>query len=73
MSTAIPRCWFDTDVNNLSIYMPIPIAMFAQSIIQVVVTFHGGMIALAYEWGSRNHNTPHDRSPDENANSDIGE
>jgi hypothetical protein len=24
-------------------------------LVQASVTFHGGMVAVAYEWGSRNH------------------
>lgn len=38
------------------------------NIIQVVVTFHAGMAALGYEWGSKNHPSPNDASPDDNAN-----
>jgi hypothetical protein len=41
------------------------------NILQVVVTYHGGMIALGYEWGSREHMTPHDRSQDDSANRGI--
>ena len=41
------------------------------NIIQTVVTYHGGMVALAYEWGSVNHMTPHDASPDDLVNFDI--
>lgn len=40
-------------------------ALFDDNLIQVVVTFHGGMEAIAYEWGSKNHPSPHDRSPDD--------
>ena len=36
-----------------------------------VVTFHGGMVALAYEWGSANHMAPKDTSPDDLANLDM--
>ncbi len=39
---------------------------------QVVVTFHGGMIALGYEWGALNHQKPNDKSPDHAAHSSIG-
>ncbi len=39
--------------------------------IQIVVTFHGGMVALGYEWGSRNHPSPRDQSPDELPHKDI--
>lgn len=48
-------------------------ALMETNIIQTVVTFHGGMVALGYEWGSRNHNRPKDQSPDENAHRSIGE
>jgi hypothetical protein len=41
------------------------------NILQVVVTFHAGMVALGYEWGSGNHPRPQDRSPDEQANRQI--
>lgn len=42
-----------------------------RNIIQIVVTFHGGMVALGYEWGSRNHPSPRDQSPDEVSHRDI--
>jgi predicted deacylase len=42
-----------------------------RNIIQIVVTFHGGMVALGYEWGSRNHPSPRDQSPDELSHKDI--
>ena len=29
--------------------------LMLHNVMQVVVTFHGGMIALGYEWGSRAH------------------
>jgi hypothetical protein len=41
------------------------------NIIQVVVTFHAGMAALGYEWGSKNHPSPTDASPDDNANKQL--
>ena len=41
------------------------------NIIQTVVTYHSGMVALAYEWGSVNHMAPHDASPDDLVNFDI--
>jgi hypothetical protein len=28
------------------------------------ITFHGGMRAIAYEWGAPNHRSPNDFSPD---------
>jgi len=37
----------------------------------MVVTFHGGMVAIGYEWGSLNHPKPNDGSPDDNANREI--
>jgi hypothetical protein len=39
--------------------------------IDMLVTFHGGMEAIAYEWGSLNHKTPNDRSPDHNAHKAV--
>lgn len=38
---------------------------------QLVVTFHGGMVAIGYEWGSYNHMNPQDKSPDEHMNRDV--
>ena len=43
------------------------------TLFQLVITFHGGMQAIAYEWGSKNHDRPHDKSPDDKANSQMGE
>ncbi len=43
------------------------------NLVQTVVTFHGGMVALGYEWGSRNHLRPKDASPDEQAHRSIAE
>ena len=37
------------------------------------MTFHGGMAAIAYEWGATNHRKPNDRSPDEFAHKDVSE
>lgn len=48
-------------------------ALMESSIIQSVVTFHGGMVALGYEWGSRNHLRPKDASPDHQAHKGIAE
>lgn len=45
--------------------------IMSKNIIQLVVTWHGGMSAVAYEWGSKNHASPLDRSPDDAANMDI--
>lgn len=52
------RCFLSTTARIFQ-------ALMAQTIVQTVVTFHGGMIALGYEWGSRNHMKPVDKSPDE--------
>ena len=42
-----------------------------ENLIQMVITFHGGMTAISYTWGSNNHKKPNDKSPDENSNFDI--
>lgn len=44
-----------------------------QNLIQMVVTFHGGMAAIGYEWGTRTHPAPNDQSPDDVANKDIAQ
>ncbi len=61
--------------NNcfLSTTAKIFLSLMEVNIIQLVVTFHGGMVALGYEWGSRNHPKPTDNSPDENANMVLGQ
>jgi hypothetical protein len=41
--------------------------------IQLVITFHGGMEAIGYEWGTFSHNSPKDRSPDDYANHALAE
>lgn len=46
--------------------------IMAQNLIQMVVTFHGGMVAIGYEWGSKNHMAPNDKSPDDVSNKEIG-
>ena len=38
--------------------------IFREYLIQLAITFHGGMRAISFEWGSPNHNTPNDYSPD---------
>jgi hypothetical protein len=48
-------------------------ALMERTIVQLVVTFHGGMVALGYEWGSPNHPRPADRSPDELAHAGIAQ
>lgn len=45
--------------------------LMQNNIIQLVITYHGGMAALGYEWGSKNHPAPQDASPDNNANKHI--
>ena len=45
--------------------------LMAENLIQVVVTFHSGMVAIGYEWGSKNHMSPKDASPDDRGNADI--
>ena len=42
------------------------------NLIQLVVTYHGGMVAIGYEWGSPNHHKPKAASPDHLAYSRIG-
>jgi hypothetical protein len=46
-------------------------AIMTTSLTQVVVTFHGGMAAIGYEWGSNNHPKPNDLTPDDNSNKDV--
>lgn len=61
-------------VNNaclLSTTAKIVNRIMSEHIIQLVVTFHGGMVALGYEWGSKNHPSPNDSSPDDNANARV--
>lgn len=48
-------------------------ALMETTIVQMVVTFHGGMVALGYEWGSRNHLKPRDSSPDDHAHQSIAD
>ncbi|CAK8996233.1 Retrovirus-related Pol polyprotein from transposon RE2 (Retro element 2) (AtRE2) [Includes: Protease RE2 [Durusdinium trenchii] len=51
--------------------------LFRRHLFQFMITFHGGMRALTYEWGSRNHMTmPQRRStepPDETAFREVGQ
>lgn len=47
--------------------------LMRENLIQLVVTFHSGMVALGYEWGSKNHMAPRDGSPDDTPNREIGE
>ncbi len=46
--------------------------IMAANPVQLVVTFHSGMVAIGYEWGSKNHMSPKDKSPDDTANKEIG-
>jgi hypothetical protein len=48
-------------------------AIMSTSLTQLVVTFHGGMVAIGYEWGSLNHPNPNDGSPDDHANAQIAQ
>jgi hypothetical protein len=47
--------------------------LWRSHLFQLAITFHGGMRAIAYEWGSPNHNKPNDGSPDENAQKGIAD
>ena len=47
-------------------------ALTSQTLTQLVLTFHGGMVALAYEWGAVNHLPPNDKSPDDISKAQIG-
>ena len=38
--------------------------IFREYLVQLAMTFHGGMRAISYEWGGPNHPTPRDYSPD---------
>ena len=47
-------------------------SLFANSLIQLVATFHGGMEAIGYEWGTTTKRyKPKDRSPDHNSHHGI--
>ena len=47
--------------------------LMSETLTQIVITFHGGMEAIGYEWGSKNHLRPDDQSPDDHCNSMIAE
>lgn len=49
--------------------------LFRRHLFQFVLTFHGGMRALTFEWGSRNHmrNGKSTESPDDRAFTAVGE
>lgn len=55
----------------LSTTAKIFVEVMAKNLIQLVVTFHGGMVAIGYEWGAKNHMPPNDKSPDDRVNSEI--
>jgi len=46
--------------------------IFIHSLVQLAVTFHGGMTAIAYEWGAPSHNNHNTYSPDDRAQKEIG-
>lgn len=46
-------------------------ALFAKHTVQLLVTFHGGMAAIAYEWGTPGHPHPRDTSPDDLSHATI--
>ena len=48
-------------------------ALFSTVSVQILVTFHGGMVALGYEWGSMDHPRGKDLCPDHVAHKEIGE
>lgn len=54
--TESSKCLQSTTAN-------IVVELFRLHIIQSVVTFHAGMTAIGYEWGSKNHLKPNDKSP----------
>jgi hypothetical protein len=45
--------------------------LWRSHLFQLAITYHGGMRAIAYEWGAPNHGKPFDASPDENAQKGI--
>ncbi|GMI37935.1 hypothetical protein TrCOL_g8821 [Triparma columacea] len=47
-------------------------SLYRSSLIQAGITFHGGMTAVAYEWGAPSYKTPNTVSPDNLAQSHIG-
>ena len=48
-------------------------ALFSTVSVQILVTFHGGMVALGYEWGSMDHPRGRDASPDDRVHSEIAD
>ena len=47
--------------------------LMAETLTQIFITFHGGMEAIGYEWGSKNHLKPDDPSPDDHCNSMVAD
>ncbi|RYG55079.1 hypothetical protein EON66_06150, partial [archaeon] len=45
--------------------------VFRRYLIVSGITFHGGMQAIAYEWGSPNHQSHGSRSPDDSSQMDM--
>ena len=48
-------------------------SIMKNNIVQLLITFHGGMVAIAYEWGSLNHAPPKDNCPDNRIHFSLGE
>jgi hypothetical protein len=46
--------------------------VWKQHLFQLAITYHGGMQAIAYEWGSPNHESQGSESPDDSAQANIG-
>jgi len=46
--------------------------IYREHIFPLALTFHGGMVAIAYEWGSPNHPSPSDESPDDTGMKQLG-
>eukprot|EP00040_Diaphanoeca_grandis_P033836 m.208099 g.208099 ORF g.208099 m.208099 type:complete len:570 (-) comp33001_c6_seq4:16-1725(-) len=47
--------------------------MYREHLFQLALTFHGGMRAIAYEWGSPNHPRGRDISPDHGGMAPLGD
>jgi len=48
-------------------------SVMKNNLIQLVITFHGGMAAIGYEWGSLNHRKPKDDCPDSVVHSEVAQ
>jgi hypothetical protein len=46
--------------------------VWREHVFQMALTFHGGMQAIAYEWGSFNHRSRRSESPDDVAQAQLG-